>query len=379
MSVKDGGPVSVAVDLGPRSYEIAIGSGLLGELGVRTKALARGVRVFVVTDENVARAYLAPAMECLAQAGLNPESFVLGSGEKTKSFAQVEKLSSDLLAAGIERSSLIVALGGGVIGDLAGFAASIVLRGVDYIQVPTTLLAQVDSSVGGKTAIDTGAGKNLIGSFYQPRLVLADTSALDTLPRRELLAGYAEVVKYAVLGDADFFAWLEENGPAALDGDGSERTQMIAKCCTMKADIVARDETETGARVLLNLGHTFGHALEAVAGYGGELLHGEGVAIGLCLAYRLSVELGHGQASELDRVAGHLEAVGLATSPPKAWADGSPAEWPVDRLMEAMHHDKKVSDGVPVFVLPRKLGDAFVARDVPIETVEALLRGATAD
>lgn len=372
---------TLKVDLGIRSYSIDIGPGLIAELGARLDGVirdgsVRGGSVFVVTDENVAALYLEKAMESLRAAGLTAHSFVLPAGEGTKCFAQLEALTGDLLGAGIERKSTVVALGGGVIGDLAGFAASIVLRGVDYVQVPTTLLSQVDSAVGGKTAIDTALGKNLIGSFYQPRLVLVDTACLDSLPRRELLAGYGEVVKYGALGSRDFFTWLEQEAAAALDRDGPERAQMIARCCAMKADIVARDEREDGARGLLNLGHTFGHALELAAGFDGALLHGEGVALGMVLAFSLAVELGHASDDDLARITGHMKSVGLPVALAKTWPDGSPANLDAGRLMEAMKLDKKVEDGRIGFVLPRGIGDAFISRDVPVETVKSLLERA---
>ncbi len=372
---------SLNVDLGARSYDIEIGPGLIGELGTRLGSIARGKSVggksvFVVTDENVAAHYLQTAMDSLRVAGFGARSFVLPAGEATKCFAQLEILTGDLLAAGIERKSVIVALGGGVIGDLAGFAASIVLRGIDFVQIPTTLLSQVDSAVGGKTAIDTELGKNLIGSFYQPRLVLVDTTCLDTLPRRELLAGYGEVVKYGALGSLDFFSWLEQNGAAALAGDGAERAEMIGRCCAMKADIVGRDEHEEGVRGLLNLGHTFGHALELAAGFDGALLHGEGVALGMCLAYGLAMELGHGTQDDLDRVSAHLNAVGLPVKLTPTWPDGSAAKMDAAALLETMKLDKKVEAGRIGFVLPRGIGDAFISRDVPVETVAHLLEQA---
>lgn len=371
----------LAVDLGARSYAIHIGPGLLHDIGARCKEIARGSTAFIVSDENVAPLYLTPVSEALRGAGLTPVPIVLAPGEAAKSFEQLAVLVGDLLDAGMDRSALIVALGGGVIGDLAGFAAAIVMRGVDYVQVPTTLLSQVDSSVGGKTAIDMPQGKNLVGSFHQPRLVIADSSTLDSLPRRELLAGYGEVVKYAVLGDAEFFAWLEANGAAALAEDGPERTEMIARCCAMKADIVSRDERECegGVRARLNLGHTFAHAFEVEAGFDGRLLHGEAVAIGMCMAYRLSIELGHAGDGDFERLRAHFAALDVPTEPPRRWADGRTADWDVDRLLNAMRLDKKARGGMPAFVLPRGLGDAFVCRDVPLDRVAALLTRAVAD
>jgi 3-dehydroquinate synthase len=274
-----------------------------------------------------------------------------------------------LLELGVERGGLIVALGGGVIGDLTGFAAGILKRGVDFAQIPTTLLAQVDSSVGGKTAINTRQGKNLLGLFYQPRLVIADTDTMSTLPPRELRAGYAEVAKYGALGDADFFAWLEKNGPKVIEKDQSSSIHAVAHSCRMKADIVARDEREAGDRALLNLGHTFGHALEAATGYSDRLLHGEGVAVGMALAFRLSVRLGLCPADDAARLEAHLKAVGLPSSIAEI-----PGERPSpDLLLEHMAHDKKASGGRLVFILARGLGKAFVTKDVPVDAVRDIL------
>jgi len=294
---------------------------------------------------------------------------VLEPGEASKSFGGLERLTSELLNDGIDRGGLVIALGGGVIGDLTGFAAGILKRGIDFVQIPTTLLAQVDSSVGGKTAINTPEGKNLVGLFHQPRMVIADTGVLKSLPKRELLAGYAEVVKYGALGDGDFFAWLEKNGQAALSGDPAAIDHTVAHSCQMKADIVARDERETGDRALLNLGHTFGHALEAATGFSQRLLHGEGVAIGTALAFRLSAQLGLCSAADGERFEGHLKAVGL----PATIADISGARPTPDALIEHMAHDKKVKDGKLTFILLRGIGQAFVTRDVPLDAVRAVL------
>ena len=281
----------IPVSLGERSYEIFVAPGLLAEAGERLKPFARGV-VPVVTDENVANIYLDEFLKTLKTAGLDARAVVMVPGEESKSFSGLEQLCSALLDSGVDRGGLIVALGGGVIGDLTGFAASILKRGVDFAQIPTTLLAQVDSSVGGKTGIDTDKGKNLIGTFHQPRIVLIDTDVLSTLPPRELIAGYGEVVKYGALGDHDFFEWLEGNAAKALAGDKDAIVHMVAHTCRMKAAIVARDEFEAGDRALLNLGHTFGHALEAATGYSDRLKHGEGIAIGMALAFALSARLG---------------------------------------------------------------------------------------
>ncbi|MGA9796146.1 MAG: 3-dehydroquinate synthase [Rhizomicrobium sp.] len=359
---------TVNVSLGDRSYDIHVGSGLLGRAGELLKPHVRGA-VPVITDDRVAKFYLEPLLATLRGAGIDARPIVLAAGESTKSFAGLERLSSALLNAGVERGGLIVALGGGVIGDLAGFAAGILKRGIDFAQVPTTLLAQVDSSVGGKTAINTPEGKNLIGLFHQPRIVIADIAVLSSLPNREWLAGYAEVVKYGALGDAEFFAWLEANAATALKGDAVALTRIVAHSCQMKADIVARDERETGDRALLNLGHTFGHALEAATGYSGRLLHGEGVAIGTALAFRLSAQLGLAPGADAERVARHLRSVGL----PATIAEISGPRPSAGTLMRHMLHDKKARDGKLTFILARGIGRAFVTSDVPMDAVQALL------
>lgn len=376
----------IPVALGDRSYTIHVGSGLLagaGELLLRqaqdegleknvlTLSLAKGARdvVPVVTDAHVAPLYLDRFAESLRQTGLRPEPIVLDAGESTKSFQSLERLIDILLDSGIDRGGLIVALGGGVIGDLTGFAAGILKRGVNYAQIPTTLLAQVDSSVGGKTAINTRQGKNLVGVFHQPKIVIADIDVLHSLPRREFVAGYAEVAKYGALGDPEFFAWLEANGQAALAGDAEKRVYMVARSCRMKAEIVGRDERESGGRALLNLGHTFAHALEAGTGYSGQLLHGEAVAIGMVLAFRLSAELGLAPAADLARLENHLRSVAL----PVRIGD-IPGERPdADALLGHMLHDKKAKDGKLTFVLVRGLGQAFLSRDVPLSAIHAVL------
>ena len=296
---------------------------------------------------------------------------MLPAGEASKDFTHLEALLGSLLEARIERGEAVLALGGGVIGDLAGLAASLLRRGVDVIQAPTTLLAQVDSAIGGKTGINTRHGKNLVGTFHQPRLVLCDTTALDTLPERDLRAGYAEVVKYGLLGDADFFAWLEEFGSALLAGDAVARRRAVIESCRTKARLVAADEREGGARALLNLGHTFAHALEAEAAYGGGLTHGEAVAVGLCLAFELSARLELAAAGEAQRVSRHLTAVGLPTEPSQVL--GSVDESMAERLLGHMRQDKKVQGGRLVFVLARGIGDAFVNNEVPEAEVLALL------
>ena len=359
---------TITVGLGDRAYDIHVGAGLLARAGELLKPLAKGL-VPVVTDEHVAALHLQPLLASLKAAGIEARSIVMTPGEVSKSFAGLEKLSGELLDMGIDRKGLVIALGGGVIGDLTGFAAGVLKRGVAFAQIPTTLLSQVDSSVGGKTAINARQGKNLIGLFHQPRIVGADTALLATLPRRELLAGYAEVVKYGALGDADFFNWLEANASKALDGENDAIIHAVAHSCRMKADIVARDERETGDRALLNLGHTFGHALEAATGFSNRLVHGEGVAVGMALAFRLSVNLGLAPGQDADRFIRHLKAIGL----PAAIADIPGPRASADELIGHMAHDKKVSDGKLTFILLRGLGQAFVTRDVPIAAVKEIL------
>jgi 3-dehydroquinate synthase len=358
----------ITVDLGERSYDILVGAGLTAQAGRWLKPLARGP-LPVVTDANVAGLHLEALVDALEREGLDPRPIVLEPGEGRKSFRGLENLCTELLATGVDRGGLVVAFGGGVIGDLTGFAAGVLKRGIAFAQIPTTLLAQVDSSVGGKTAINTVEGKNLVGVFHQPRIVLADTGVLSTLPQRELLAGYAEVVKYGALGDAAFFEWLEANGSKALAGDEAAMVYAVAHSCRMKADIVARDEREAGVRALLNLGHTFGHALEAATGYSDRLLHGEGVALGTALAFRLSVKLGLCSGQDAERFTKHLKAVGL----PIEIADIPGARPSADVLLEHMAHDKKVKDGKPTFVLLRGIGQAFVTSDVPRDAVRKIL------
>ncbi|HET9904889.1 MAG TPA: 3-dehydroquinate synthase [Xanthobacteraceae bacterium] len=363
----------VAVDLAGRSYEIAIGRGLLAELGPRVKALRPGAAVAVVTDENVARSHLRAAIASLEAAGVRHADIVIPPGEGSKSFACFAQVCEQVLGARIERRDLLVALGGGVIGDLAGFVAASVRRGVDFVQVPTTLLAQVDSSIGGKTGINSPHGKNLIGAFHQPVLVLADTALLDTLPAREFRAGYAEVVKYGLIDDADFFAWLESHGQEVFSG-GPAREEAIATSCRSKAAIVVRDEFETGDRQLLNLGHTFGHALEAAAGFSERLLHGEAVAIGMVLAFAFSARLGLAGPEDVARVRRHLGACGLPTEMSQI-PGGMPD---VDRLMGLIAQDKKVKGGKLTFILARGIGRSFIAPDVDPAAVRAFLSDALA-
>jgi 3-dehydroquinate synthase len=359
---------AIKVGLGERAYDIHVGSGLLARAGELLKSLAKGV-VPVVTDSHVAELHLPRLLEGLAKAGIEARAIVMPPGEVSKSFAGLEKLSGALLDMGVDRKGLVIALGGGVIGDLTGFAAGVLKRGVGFAQIPTTLLAQVDSSVGGKTAINAVQGKNLIGLFHQPRLVIADTALLSTLPKRELLAGYAEVAKYGALGDAAFFEWLEANAAKALAGDEKAMIHAVARSCRMKADIVARDERETGDRALLNLGHTFGHALEAATGFSDRLIHGEGVAIGMALAFRLSVKLGLCPGQDAERFARHLKAMGL----PSAITDIPGARPGAGELIRHMAHDKKVSDGKLTFILLQGLGRAFVTSDVPLDALKDVL------
>jgi len=362
------------LDLGERSYDIVVGDGLIDGAGERIAPPLSHPSVVVITDENVEKRWLGPFERSLANAGIGFRSIVLPAGETTKSFSQFERLVEDLLSGGIDRKTCLIALGGGVIGDITGFAAAVTLRGLDFIQVPTTLLAQVDSSVGGKTGINTGQGKNLVGAFYQPRLVLADTATLDTLPERELLAGYAEVVKYGLIDDAPFFEWCESNGRRLLDGDAQARRYAVHHCCEAKARIVAEDERETGVRALLNLGHTFGHALEAESGYGDALLHGEAVAIGTLMAFALSHRMGLCSGQDAGRVEAHFEAAGLKADL-KGIADAS---WSPERLVGHMGKDKKVEAGTIAFILTRGIGQAFITRDVDIEEVKAVLADALA-
>jgi 3-dehydroquinate synthase len=358
----------ITVGLGGRAYAIQIGDGLMAQAGTLLKPFARGPMP-IVTDSNVGEIHLARFLDILGEAGLDARPIVLPPGEISKSFAGLETLCGQLLETGIDRGGLIVAFGGGVIGDLTGFAAGVLKRGVAFAQVPTTLLAQVDSSVGGKTAINAAQGKNLIGLFHQPRLVIADTGLLATLPRREMLAGYAEIVKYGALGDAKFFEWLETGGPLALAGDNEAMEHAVAHSCRMKADIVARDERETGERALLNLGHTFGHALEAVTGFSGRLNHGEAVAIGTALALRLSVRLGFASGQDAERLTRHLKAVGL----PCAISDIPGLRPDTASLIAAMRHDKKVADGRITFILLHGIGRAFATSDVPFDALQDVL------
>lgn len=365
---------TVHVPLGARAYDVVIGPGLLAQAGERIKPLLKRPQVAVLTDETVAEKHLDALRAGLAAAGVEMTALALPPGEATKGWPQFTRSVEWLLEQKVERGDVVVAFGGGVIGDLAGFAAAVLRRGVRFVQIPTSLLAQVDSSVGGKTGINAPQGKNLIGAFHQPSLVLADTSVLETLTARDFLSGYGEVVKYGLLGDAEFFAWLEDNGPALAEGDVAARVEAVARSVQMKADIVVRDETEQGDRALLNLGHTFCHALEAATGYSDRLLHGEGVAIGCALAFELSAKLGLCSQEDPSRVREHLKAMGMKTD----LAD-IPGELPgAEALLELMGQDKKVVAGQLRFILARGIGEAFVTGDVPPDQVLSVLRSAGA-
>ena len=361
---------SVRVALGARSYDVRIGAGLLGRAGAEIGPLLHRRRVAVLTDETVAATHLDGLRAGLGDIAMT--ALALPAGEATKGWPQFSRAVDWLLSEKVERRDIVVALGGGVVGDLGGFAAAVLRRGVRFVQIPTTLLAQVDSSVGGKTGINSVHGKNLIGAFHQPSLVLADIGVLDTLPPRDFLSGYGEVVKYGLLGDAAFFDWLEANGPALAAGDRAARQYAVRRSVEMKARIVERDETEKGDRALLNLGHTFCHALEAATGYSGRLLHGEGVAIGCALAFELSQRLGLCSQEAPSRVRAHLKAMGMKTD----LAD-IPGDLPgAEALMALMAQDKKVVDGRLRFILARGIGEAFVASDVEGAVVLSVLEDA---
>ena len=367
--LRSGELIVVPVALGARAYDIVIGRGLLASLGARIKALRPGAKCVIVTDETVAKHHLGAAEAALKSAGIESSRIVVPPGEGSKSYATFETVCEAIIAARIERSDLVVALGGGVIGDLAGFAAASVRRGLDFVQVPTTLLSQVDSSVGGKTGINSRHGKNLVGAFHQPILVIADTALLDTLSPREFRAGYAEVAKHGLLADSDFFFWLEANwkdvfSGARSSGPHAAREYAILKCVEIKSGIVARDERETGERALLNLGHTFGHALEAGAGFSQRLLHGEAVALGTALAFEFSAGKKLIPASDAARAGAHLAAVGLPTHL-KDVQGGVPG---VDALLDLIAQDKKVKRGKLTFILVRGIGQAFIENnDDPAE------------
>ena len=363
-------PVLVEVGLGSRSYDILIGRNLIERSGGLIAKRLNRVRAAVVTDETVGGLYLDSVIRSLTASGIDAVAITLPPGEKSKSFGALQSIVDDILGARLERGDAVIALGGGVVGDLAGFASGIVRRGMNFIQMPTSLLAQVDSSVGGKTGINTPRGKNLVGVFHQPKLVLADTGVLDTLSKREFRAGYAEIVKYGLIGKPDFFAWLEEHWRYVFSG-GNARTEAIAVSCRAKADVVARDEREGGERALLNLGHTFGHALEAATGYDTQrLVHGEGVAIGMVLAHRFSSRLNLAKPDDARRVEAHLRTVGLPTD-----LDDISGSLPdAEALVSYIAQDKKVSRGSLSFILTRGIGRSFIANDVPPSEVLAFLK-----
>ncbi|MGI2034918.1 3-dehydroquinate synthase [Rhizobium panacihumi] len=359
----------VHVPLGERAYDILIGPGLIGRAGGEITSRIKGRKTAIVTDENVAPLYLEALTDALQTDGIEVASLTLPAGEKTKSLDHLAAVCDMALAARIERNDAIIALGGGVIGDLAGFAAGIVRRGVRFVQIPTSLLSQVDSSVGGKTGVNSRHGKNLLGVFHQPDLVLADTDTLNTLSEREFRAGYAEVAKYGLIDKPDFFEWLEKNWKDVFSG-GPARAEAIATSCQAKSDVVVEDEFENGRRALLNLGHTFGHALEAATQYdSSRLVHGEGVAIGMALAYRFSARLNLASPDDAERVEAHLKAVGL----PTRISDIPGDKLPVERLMEAIAQDKKVKSGKLTFILTRGVGQSYVADDVAASEVLTFL------
>lgn len=362
-------PETVRVALGTRSYDILVGHGALAALGERLSGLVKRPRAFVLTDETVMRLHKARLEAAVAGAGIALDWRAVPPGEQTKTFAQLEGVLDWLLAGGADRGDVLIAFGGGVIGDMGGLAASLMKRGMGFVQVPTTLLAQVDSSVGGKTAVNTPRGKNLVGAFYQPRLVIADTSLLETLPARELKAGYAEVLKYGLINDAAFFDWLSVHGAEVLALAPEAARYAVARSCASKAAIVAEDETETGVRQLLNLGHTFGHALEAANSYGPDLLHGEAVALGMALAFRYGEALGVTPKGDAGRVSAALAASGL----PTGLAGWDRSRFAARRLAELMQQDKKARGGRVPLILARGIGAAYIHPDADLASIETFL------
>lgn len=358
--------VSIHLETAPRAYDIIVGPSLMDQAGALLEQHTGPRNCLIITDENVAPLYLQRLEKALGSVHHTVmPSITLPAGEPTKSFPNLMKLMDEVFKRKVDRDTLIIALGGGVMGDLTGFAASMILRGLDFIQVPTTLLSQVDSSVGGKTGINSSYGKNTVGAFYQPRMVLADTSTLDTLPKRQVLAGYAEVIKYGLIYDPDFFTWCNDNAQKLIDGDGEARSFAISTSCKIKAAIVEEDEREDGRRAILNLGHTFGHALENVTGYSDKLLHGEAVAIGTVMAFDLSVALGLCPAKDALNVHNHFEAIGLPTTPPKIEAS-------IDQLMTLMTQDKKAKNGKITMILNDKIGSALIKKDVDPEPIKEI-------
>ncbi len=356
--LRTGEPAVVKVALGDRAYDIVVGRNALASLGQRVASLRPGAKAAIVTDDNVARAHLKSAQTALERAGISSSSVVVPAGENSKRISGFETVCEALIGARMERGDIVIALGGGVIGDLTGFAAATVRRGIDFVQVPTSLLAQVDSSVGGKTAINSQHGKNLIGAFHQPVLVIADTALLDTLPERQMRSGYAELVKHGFVRDAAFFSWLDNNWREVFSG-GPAREEAVARSVAIKAAVVARDERENGDRQVLNFGHTFGHALEADAGFSERLLHGEAISIGMALAFSYSAAKGVMPTQEAQRAISHFDAVGLPTKLAQVTGGVSNA----DRLMDLMAQDKKVKRGKLTLILSRGIGDAYVAPD----------------
>ncbi len=378
VSLSHNSPTVVEVALGDRAYDIVIGRGQIATLGERIHALRPGARAAIVTDRTVAKHWLEQTEASLAQAGIAPSRIVVEEGEGSKTYAGFQQVCEGLIAAKIERNDLVVALGGGVVGDLAGFAAAAVRRGMDFVQVPTSLLAQVDSSVGGKTGINSPQGKNLIGAFHQPVLVIADSAILDTLSPRQFRSGYAEVAKYGLLGDAAFFAWLEAHHAEIFSG-GAAREHAIATSCRAKAAIVARDEREHGDRALLNLGHTFGHALEAATGFSDRLFHGEGVSVGMVLAAQLSAQLGLIAPDDATRIQRHLADVGLPTRLQDIAGFAQEGLADADALMALMAQDKKVKRGRLTFILLKAIGQAVISNDVEPARVRDFLAGKLAE
>ncbi len=360
---------TVRVDLGARAYDILVGHGALAELGPRLSRLLKRPRAFVLTDETVMRHHKARLEAVVAGAGVTLDWMAVAPGEQTKTFANLGNVLDWLLAGGADRGDVLIAFGGGVVGDMGGLAASLMKRGMGFVQVPTTLLAQVDSSVGGKTAVNTPRGKNLVGAFYQPRLVIADTELLATLPARELRAGYAEILKYGLINDAPFFDWLAENGGQVLALEPAAARHAVATSCAAKAAIVVEDETETGVRQLLNLGHTFGHALEAANGYGPDLLHGEAVALGMAIAFRYGAELGVTAPADARRVSEVIRASGL----PADLGGRDRARFTAKRLTELMQQDKKARGGRVPLILARSIGAAYIHPDADLASIETFL------
>ena len=359
----------VNVDLGDRSYPIIIGEEIITEASQLIAPLQLGKKKIIVTDQNLVSTHLVSLREALKNGGHDTAEIILKSGEQTKSISEFSLLINSILELGIDRETCLIALGGGVVGDIAGFAASTVLRGINLIQIPTSLVAQVDSSVGGKTAINTPQGKNLVGTFYQPRLVIADIKSLKTLPIRELLSGYAEIVKYGLLGDVIFFEWLEEHGPKIISGNPVAQAKAVATSCRSKASIVKKDEREAGERALLNLGHTFGHTFEIETGFSEKLIHGEAVSIGMTMAFDLSVRLGLCPKEDANRVKSHLKKIGL----PISLKSIKGIDWNSDRLISHMARDKKVRNGNITFILANGIGKAFICENVQIVDVKAII------